>query len=548
MRARFSVAFALVGLLYVGLAAAEERETILLNGSDLTLSAVARIAENQADVAISPQGIARIKAARKVIDHYVDNNIPAYGVNTMYGQDVDVALSQDEIERWNRTNVFQEATDIGDGSRPFLKPSVIRAAWALLVNSYAKGFSGVSIELAETLVERVNTNRIPENIEDGGSVGDADLIMNNKLTVSLYDTPGFKLGAGEATALMTHSFISIARAALVAQRFQALLAKSKVALALVMEGYRANPSPISPVAMKTATTANKRDVQREMQSLLRGSKLWSALGEKGAPRELQDFLSLRVATDVLAAVETSIGRLEGTLVEYMNAAPLSPMVDIQTNSMLSVTEWDPTQLTLDMDQFRQAMAFMAIAVESRSLKALGRPFSDLPSGLVSGDPTKFDGLYTRNIPYWMTSLVREVLANANPVTTLTASYQAEGHEDFSAAFPDSVAMAEVQLDRLEKMVALEALIGSYAIERRFEAGQLVELDLPEPLRALQQGIVARSPLHIEVGARYSLAELLEQIQAFPIPGGIPKSREQCWSSGPQGTEGDHGASLQPGFA
>jgi hypothetical protein len=41
---------------------------------------------------------------------------------------------------------------------------------------------------------------------------------------------------------------------------------------------------------------------------------------------------------------------------------------------------------------------------------------------------------------------------------------------------------------------------------------------------------------------------LEHVQAFPIPGGIPKSREQWESSVPWGMEGDHGASLQPRLA
>lgn len=84
---------------------------------------------------------------------------------------------------------------------------------------------------------------------------------------------------------MTHSFISIARAAVVVQRFAALLAKSKVALALDMEGFRANPSPVSPMAMANATTANKRVVQQEMQFLLSGSKLWGKAGKK-APRAI----------------------------------------------------------------------------------------------------------------------------------------------------------------------------------------------------------------------------------------------------------------------
>ena len=351
-------------------AAAQGRETVLLNGNDLTLDEVVRIAENRADIGISPGGITRIKAARQVIQRYVDNNIPAYGVNTMYGQDVNVILPHEEIERWNCVNVFQEATNIGDGSRRFLPTGVIRATWTLLVNSYAKGFSGASLGLAETLVSRVNFNQIPADIEDGGSVGDADLSMNNKLTVSLYDTPGFEIGAGEATTLMTHSFISIARAVIVAKRFEKLLAKSKVSLALAMEGYRANPSPVSKTAMRIATTGNKRRVQGQMQFLLEGSRLWGNAGEKGAPRDLQDFLSLRVGADVLAAVETSLQRLDGTLTEYSNAVPVSPMVDVDANSMLSVTEWDPTQLTLEMDQFRQALGVMAIAVESRGLKVM----------------------------------------------------------------------------------------------------------------------------------------------------------------------------------
>ncbi len=489
--------------------ASPPRETIVLNGSDMTLAEVVKIAENRADIRLSPEGVERIKVARQAVQQFVDKGIPAYGVNTMYGQDVDVVLSQDQIERWNRVNVFQEATVIGDGSRPFLAPGVVRATMALLVNSYAKGSSGVSLPLAETLVARVNENRIPKNIEDGGSVGDADLTMNNQLTVGLYDTPGFALGAGEATALMTHSFISIARAAVVVQRFEALLAKSKVALALDMEGFRANPSPVSPMAMANATTANKRVVQQEMQFLLSGSKLWGKAGEKGAPRNLQDFLSMRVAPDVLAAVKTSLDRLNATLVAFCNAVPVSPMVDVKTGTLLSVTEWDPTQLTLDVDQLRQAMAILAIAVESRGLKTMSRPLTDLPSGFANTDPTKYDGLYTRNISYWLTSLLREAMQNTTPVIGLTASFMAEGHEDISAAFPNSVAMAEVALERLEKMVTLEALIGSFAIERRLQSGELTQNDIPLPLRTVQKAIMLRSPLHTGVENQYSLAPLLK---------------------------------------
>ena len=502
-------------------AAAESREVIVLTGYDLTLDDVVKIAENRADIRISPEGIKRIKDAREVIEYYVKNNIPAYGINTMYGEDVDVVVPQDKIERWNRVNIIQETTKIGDGSRPFLKPSVVRATWALLVNSYARGFSGASLGLAEEIVARVNANRIPTEIEVGGSMGDADLIMNNKLALSLYENPDFEVGAGEATILMTHNFIQIAKADLIAKRVERLLARAEVALALSMEGFRANPSPFSESAMKGAVRANKRKIQKEMQFLLKGSKLWGKVGEKGGPRNLQDNLSMRVSTDVLAAVETSLQRLEKTLLEYSNALAVSPMVDVETKNIVSVTEYDPTQLTLDMDNFRQALGVMAISIDSRSLKVMSRPFIDLPSGLASDehDPSKYDGLYTRNITYWMTSILREALLQySQPVTMMTASFGAEGHEDISAPLPNSVAMLENLVDSLEKMVTIEALIGSFALQRRIELGQLTENDVPPSLRAVLKEIIKRSPMQIPPDEQYSLGPLLKYfIQEYQPP-------------------------------
>ena len=51
------------------------------------------------------------------------------------------------------------------------------------------------------------------------------------------------------------------------------------------------------------------------------------------------------------------------------------------------------------------------------------------------------------------------------------------------------------------------MIGSFTMERRFETGKLAELDLP--LREVQKGIIAHSPIHVTVDERYSMADLLK---------------------------------------
>ena len=185
------------------------------------------------------------------------------------------------------------------------------------------------------------------------------------------------------------------------------------------------------------------------------------------------------------------------------------MIDVDTQRIMSVTEYDTTQLTLDMDHFRQAMGLMAIATSNRALKVMSRPFSDLPSGFASDDPTKFDGLYTRNISYVLTSISREAVEHSKPVTGMTVSFIAEGDEDYSAPFPNSVWLAERLVDRLEKIVTIEALIGSFALERRLQSGALIEKDVPAALRTVQREIIKRSPMQISVGEQYSLAPLLK---------------------------------------
>src|SRR4029079_1889216 len=100
---------------------------------------------------------------------------------------------------------------------------------------------------------------------------------------------------------------------------------------------------------------------------------------------------------------------------------------------------------------RQALGLVAIGSNSRGLKMVSHPFIDLPPGLVAGDPDAFDGIYTRNITYTMTSLERAALLETTPVLLLTESYMAEGDEDYSPAFPNSVLIGQ-KLSRVSKNI------------------------------------------------------------------------------------------------
>jgi histidine ammonia-lyase len=119
---------------------------IELNGDALTIADIVDIAEDHATIMVSANGMNRIRRARGVIDHYIDRGLPAYGITTIYGADFQTTLPPEAMRRFGRINIIQEATKVGDGSLPLVDRGSTQAAWALLVNSFARGYSGASPE------------------------------------------------------------------------------------------------------------------------------------------------------------------------------------------------------------------------------------------------------------------------------------------------------------------------------------------------------------------------------------------------------------------
>ena len=71
------------------------------------------------------------------------------------------------------------------------------------------------------------------------------------------------------------------------------------------------------------------------------------------------------------------------LESFANSNHGSPVVDVDTKELISVPDFDTTQVTLGMDGLRQALGLVAIGSNSRALKMVSHPFIDLPSGLVA---------------------------------------------------------------------------------------------------------------------------------------------------------------------
>src|SRR5580698_5724028 len=137
-----------------------------LTGRSLTLDEVYLAAAGKLAPVYSDDAGERIAAARRAVEDLVTRGQVVYGLNTGFGKLADVNVPPAAIGALQLNLVRSHAAGLGE---PLSIPEV-RAMMILRANVFALGHSGVTMDLARTLlamVERGVYPRIPEK----GSVG-----------------------------------------------------------------------------------------------------------------------------------------------------------------------------------------------------------------------------------------------------------------------------------------------------------------------------------------------------------------------------------------
>src|SRR5512132_989690 len=101
-----------------------------LDGSTLSLEALARIAREGEHVQIASAARDRVRAARALVDAHAAAGKPVYGVNTGFGALADVAISGEHLDRLQLNLLRSHAAGLGDP----LPTHVVRAVMALRAN------------------------------------------------------------------------------------------------------------------------------------------------------------------------------------------------------------------------------------------------------------------------------------------------------------------------------------------------------------------------------------------------------------------------------
>jgi histidine ammonia-lyase len=139
---------------------------ITLDGNSLTLDDLVAVAHDFAPVTVAPAAMARVRAAREVVDRLAQGDAPIYGINTGFGSFAETRIPAESLDVLQLNLLRSHAAGVGE---PLPVPAV-RAMMALRANVLAKGFSGIRPETLQALVDLLN-HRVHPVVPARGSVG-----------------------------------------------------------------------------------------------------------------------------------------------------------------------------------------------------------------------------------------------------------------------------------------------------------------------------------------------------------------------------------------
>jgi histidine ammonia-lyase len=427
--------------------------TVSLTGAALTLDELVRVARTGERVELAPEAVGQMRRGREVVERSLAGGDTVYGLTTGIGVHKRESVKQDDLAEFNRRLILEHR--VGQGAAA--PADVVRATTLRLANGFARGSSGVRVELAERLVAALNDDVVP-HVRMLGSYGQADLPANADLAHGLLGM--FQLAAKEGLALLNHNGFSTALAALAVADARRLLDALEVAGALDLEAFAANPSVLDAAVGVHRPYPGIREALKHLRTLLEGSYLWDA-----QPRNLQDPLVFRTLPQVQGAARDALTFVEAQLAVELNASQENPLVVADENRIISVGNFDVLPLAAALDFMRIALAPALTSASERAVKMLQAPLTGLTAGIAAETGLAESAMSEFGVP--LQSIAAEARLLAQPVSTEHgSSMHHEGIEDRITMAPLAGRRLAEQVGLAERVVAIELVIAAQAVDGR----------------------------------------------------------------------------------
>ncbi len=447
--------------------------TVKIDGESLTVRMVHRVARDMEKVELCDHCRAKIEDSRKIVEDVLEKGDTVYGINTGFGELANVAIKKEKTEELQVNLVRSHATGVGEP----LDTDVVRGTMLLRANTLSKGYSGVRVELIETLRDMINQGVhpvIPAKGSVGASgdlaplahmslviIGEGEAEYNGKVIDggTAMERAGIQtldLKAKEGLALLNGTQVMTAIGALAVRDAKKLLKAAQIASAMSLEALKGTSSAFDerihairphPGQMKCAENLRKLTAQSSIIESHKGCE------------KVQDPYTLRCMPQVYGVARDTIEHVEEVLTIEMNSATDNPLV-FPNGDVISGGNFHGQPIATAMDSFGNAVAEIGDISERTTDKLMYEEESGLPPFLAT-EPGLNSGMMIAQ--YTAASLVSEnkVLAHPASVDSIPTS---AGQEDHVSMGTIAARHAREILTNVENVVAIELMAAAQGLE------------------------------------------------------------------------------------
>ena len=431
---------------------------------------------NPVTVDLGPEAKRRIAESNELIDDVVAGGDTVYGVNTGFGQLASVRIENDDLSTLQENLVTSHSVGVGED----LDDEIVRLVMLMKVVALAEGFSGVRLELVETLCALINNNiypRIPSRGSVGASgdlaplahmagalIGVGEVRVNGNLVpavAALKDagiTP-LKLAPKEGLALLNGTQVSTALTLAAIFRAEHVLAAALVAGAMSSDAIKGSDTPFDRRIQSVRGHGGQIAVAGVLRELMQDSEIRASHTECD---RVQDPYSIRCQPQVVGACLDVLRHVCSVIETEANAVTDNPLVFTDTKAVLSGGNFHAEPVALAADYLALAIAEIGALSERRIALLIDSHLSELPAFLVE-DGGLNSGFMIAQVT--AAALASENKSHAHPasVDSLPTSANQEDHVSMATYAGRRL---HTMLDNVAHIVAIELLAAAQGIDFR----------------------------------------------------------------------------------
>jgi len=449
-------------------------KAISLGFDGMTLADLTAIARGGAQAKLTEGSEKRIRATRRLVEKWVEDEKTIYGITTGFGALSDVAISKKDTRRLQENILMSHAAGVGEP----LDEETVRATMALRIKDLARGHSGIRLETVQHLLALLNWGVCPV-IPQKGSVGaSGDLAplahlalvlvglgeaffkgqrMSGSQALSKCGLTPIRLESGEGLALVNGTQVMTAIGALAIDSAVTLSKMTDIAAAMSLEVLMGSRTEFDKRIHEIRPHPGQASVADNMERIIQNSEIITS--HKDCSR-VQDAYTLRCSPQVHGATKDAIGYGRRVIETEMNSSTNNPLIFADSQDFLLGGNFHGQPVALAMDFLSMAISELASISERRIERLVNPNLSGLPAFLVRDGGLNSGFMIAQ---YTAASLVSEnkVLCHPACVDSIPTSANKEDHVSMGTI---AARQCREIVMNTENVIAIELLCAAQALD------------------------------------------------------------------------------------